>query len=114
MFQQFENQQKETMEATLKSFSAVSKGAQAVLAELANFAKQSSEQNTALVQKLLSVKSPEKVAELYSDSLKSNYEGVVALSTRLGDLYSNIAKEAAKPIEGAVAKASNSSVKAAA
>lgn len=114
MFQQFENLQKESTEAVLKSLVSLSKGTQSVLAEIANYTKQSTEQNTALVQKLLSVKSPEKVVELYSENLKTNYEGVVALTTRLNDLYSNIAKEASKPIEGAVAKATNSASKAAA
>ena len=105
--------QKESTEAVVKTLVSLSKGSQAVLAEIANYTKQSTEQNTALVQNLLSVKSPEKVVELYSENLKSNYEGVVGLTTRLNDIYSNIAKEASKPIEVAFAKASNTAAKAA-
>jgi hypothetical protein len=44
--------------------------------------------------------------EVQSAYLKSSYEDFVAEATKLGALYADMAKEAYKPIEGALAKAS--------
>ena len=47
----------------------------------------------------------EKAMEVQSHYLKSSYEDFVAEATKLGELYADIAKEAYKPFEGALAKA---------
>jgi hypothetical protein len=47
----------------------------------------------------------EKAMEVQSEYLKSSYEGLVAEATKLGELYVDLAKEAYKPFEGAIAKA---------
>ena len=44
--------------------------------------------------------------EVQSEYLKSSYEDFVAEATKLGGLYTDFAKEAYKPFEGALAKAS--------
>jgi hypothetical protein len=36
--------------------------------------------------------------------VKTAYEGFVAQSTKMGELYANLAKDAFKPYEGLVAK----------
>ena len=43
--------------------------------------------------------------EVQSEYLKSSYEDFVAQSTKLGELYAGLAKEAYKPFEGVMAKA---------
>jgi phasin family protein len=108
MFQQFESLQKvskENVDTALKSFGAVSKGVQAIAVEVTDYSKRSVEQNSAVVEKLFSAKSLDKAFEIQSDFLKSAYEGLVAQSTKLGELYTSLAKEAYKPVEGALAKA---------
>jgi hypothetical protein len=56
MIPQFENIQKigkDNVEAALKSFGAVSKGAQAIAVETADYGKKSFEQGTATLEKLV-------------------------------------------------------------
>ena len=50
------------------------------------------------------MKSLDSAIQLQSDYAKSAYEGFVAQATKFGELYTNLAKEAFKPVEAAVAK----------
>jgi phasin family protein len=96
---------KDNMDATLKSFGAVSKSVQAIAVEVADYSKKSFEESTAAVEKLFGAKSIEKAMELQSDYVKSAYEGFVAEATKLGELYADLAKESYKPFESYLAKA---------
>ncbi len=107
MMQQFDQIQKfgqENVDAAMKAFGTVSKGAQAIAVETADYAKKSFEQSTATLEKLLGAKTLDKAIEVQTDYLKSAYEGFVAQSTKMGELYTNLAKEAFKPYEGFAAK----------
>ena len=73
-------------------------------AEAADFARKSFEQGTATFEKLVGAKSLDKAIEIHTDYLKTSYEGFVAQSTKITELYANVAKEAFKPLEGIVAK----------
>lgn len=108
MIQQFDTIQKfskDNVDAALKTFGAVSKSAQAIAVETADYAKKSFEQGTATLEKLVGAKSLDKAIEIQTDYVKSAYEGFVAQSTKLGELYTGLAKEAFKPYEGLVATA---------
>ena len=78
---------KDNVDAALKSFGAVSKGAQAIAVEAADYAKKSFEQCTATLEKLVGAKTLDKAIEIQTDYLKSAYEGFVAQSTKIGELY---------------------------
>jgi hypothetical protein len=107
MFQNMEDMQKlgkENFDVALKSFGAVSKSAQAIAVEFADYSKKSFEQGSAAMEKLLGAKSLDKAIEVQSDYVKTAYEGFVAQATKMGELYTDLAKEAYKPIEGAMAK----------
>jgi hypothetical protein len=91
---------KDNMDATLKSFGSLSKGMQAIAAEMADYSKKVFEQGTAATEKLIGAKSLEKAFEVQSDYAKIAYEGFVAEATKLGELYTDLAKEAYKPFEG--------------
>jgi hypothetical protein len=95
---------KDNMDATMKSFGAFSKSAQAIAVELADYSKKVFEQGTAATEKLIGAKSLEKAIEVQSDYVKSSYEGFVAEATKLGELYADLAKEAYKPFEGQFGK----------
>ena len=41
---------------------------------------------------------------MQSEYVKSAYEGFVARTTKLGELYTDLAKETYKPLEGILAK----------
>jgi hypothetical protein len=108
MFQNIEDVQKlskENMDAALKSFGAVSKSVQAIAVEVADYSKKSFEQGSAALEKLMGAKSLDKAIEIQTDYAKSAYEGFVAQATKIGEMYTDLAKETYKPLEGALAKA---------
>jgi hypothetical protein len=107
MMKNFEDVQKlskDNMDTTLKSFGAVSKGIQAIAVEMADYSKKSFEEGTAVIEKLMGVKSFDKVIEVQNDYFKSSYEGFMSEATKLGDLYTDLAKESYKPFEGVFGK----------
>jgi len=97
---------KSSMETALTSFGAWTKGAQAIAAEVVDYSKKSAESSAVAWEKLMGAKSLEKALEVQSQYLRSSYEDFVAEATKLGELYVDLAKEAYKPIEATLAKAS--------
>jgi len=97
---------KDSMDMAMASLGAFTKNAQAIATEVADYSKKSFEDSAAAWEKLMSAKSLEKAMEVQSEYLKSSYEDFVAQSTKLGELYVDLAKEAYKPFEGVLAKAS--------
>ena len=96
---------KENVEVAMKSAETMSKGAQAIATEVADYSKKSFEESTAALEKLFGVKSIEKAIELQTEYAKSAYEGFVAEATKIGELYADLAKESYKPFETMLAKA---------
>jgi hypothetical protein len=95
---------KDGVEATLKSFTAASKGVQAIAVETTDYARKSFEHSAAAVEKLLGTRSIESAIEVQTEFAKTAYEGFVAQATKMGSLYTDIAKEAYKPLEGYFAR----------
>jgi phasin family protein len=95
---------KDSMETMMSSFGAWTKNAQAIAVELTDYSKKSIEETAAAWERLLGAKSVEKAMEVQGEFLKSSYEDFVAEATKLGELYTDFAKEAYKPFEGALAK----------
>lgn len=104
-FEDFQKLGRENVDAALKSFGTVSKGLQAIAVEVADYSKKSIEDNTALVEKLIGAKTIDKAIEVQSAFVKSSYETYLARVTKIGELYGDLAKEAYKPVETAIAKA---------
>ena len=103
-FEDFQKLGKENADVAMKQFGTVSKGWQAIATEFADYSKKSFEDGSAALEKLIGAKSLEKAIEVQSDYLKSAYEGFVAQSTKMGELYTDLAKETYKPLEGILAK----------
>jgi phasin family protein len=97
---------KDNMDQAMKSFGSFSKGMQSLAVEMADYSKKSFEDSASTVEKLMSAKSVDKAMEIQTDYMKSAYEGFVAQATKVGELYADLAKDAYKPLEGMVAKAS--------
>jgi hypothetical protein len=107
MFQSFEDFQKlgkENMDNAVKAFGAQQKGVQAIATEVVEYSKKAVEAGSAAFEKLAGIKTIDKAIELQSDFAKSAYEGYVAHATKVGELVTELAKEAAKPLEGVMAK----------
>lgn len=103
-FEDFQKLGKENVDVAMKQLGTVSKGWQAIATEFADYSKKSFEDGSAALEKLFGAKSLEKAIEVQSDYVKSAYEGFVAQTTKLGALYTDIAKETYKPLEGILAK----------
>lgn len=96
---------KEFMDTGLKSFAALSKNMQAITVEATEYSKKAFESGSAAAEKLVSAKSLDKAFEIQTDYARQAYDGFVAQATRMTELYAEMAKEAYKPFESAVAKA---------
>ena len=108
MVKSFEDLQavgKENVDATLKSFGALSKSGQAIAVELADYSKKAFQDGSAALEKLFGAKSVDKAIEVQTEYAKTAYEGFVAEATKLGELYTDLAKETYKPFEGFLARA---------
>jgi hypothetical protein len=108
MVKNFEDMQKygkDNMDATLKSFGALSKASQVIAAEVADYSKRSFEDGSKVVEKLFGAKSLDKAIEIQTDYAKQAYEGFVAQATKIGELYADLAKETYKPFESYLGKA---------
>jgi len=107
MMKNFEDVQKagkDNLDASMRVFGAVSKGFQSIAVETADYAKKAFEQGTQATEKLVAAKSIDKVMEVQADYLKSAYEGFVAQSAKVGQLYVDLAQEAYRPFEAQWAK----------
>ena len=105
-FEDFQKFGKDNADVAMKQFGTVSKGWQAIASEFADYSKKSFEDGSAALEKLFGAKSLEKAIEVQSEYAKTSYEGFVAEATKLGELYTDLAKESYKPFEGLLAKVS--------
>lgn len=99
---------KDAMDSMLKSYSLAAKGFQAIAAETAEYSKKAYEANVAHMESLMSVKSFEAAIELNTSFAKSMTEGYLAELNKLGEMYSDIAKQSYAPAQAAAAKAAES------
>jgi hypothetical protein len=98
-FESFQKFGKDAMDASLKTMEASTKGFQAIAAQVADYSKAAFEHNSGAVEKLMGAKSLDKALEVQTAYAKSAYEGFVAHATKLGELYTDLAKDAVKPFE---------------
>ena len=108
MMQSFEDANKigkEMMDHSLKSYAAMTKGMQAIATEATDYSKKSYEESVAAFEKLAGAKSVETAMAVQTDYMKSAYESFVAEATKMGELYTDLAKEVYKPFETAMASA---------
>lgn len=104
-FDEIQQLGQENVDVALKSFGAVSKGAQAIAVEMADYSRKAFEDGTAAFERLLGARSIEKAIELQQNYFKDAYEGFVSKATKVGELYADLAKETYKPYEGFFTKA---------
>lgn len=95
---------KEQFDAAVASANTFSSGFQAIATAYGDYTKKSFEDTKSFVEKLSGVKSMDKAIEVQTEFAKSAYETFVAESQKIGALYSDLAKQAYKPLEGMVAK----------
>ncbi|WP_279478527.1 phasin family protein [Aureimonas sp. SK2] len=93
---------KDNMDNALRSISAVTKGFQQIAAETTEFTKKSYEQSAQMFERLAQVRTLDKAIELQSEYARSAYEAWVSQANKMGEIYTEIAREAYRPIESSV------------
>ena len=107
MANEFEDVQKygkEQFSAPTAAITNLAKTLQTIATETADYSKKTLETNSAFLEKLLGAKSYDTAIQIQSEYWKTSYAGFVAQATKIGELCSNLAKEAFKPGETAVTK----------
>jgi phasin family protein len=79
-------------------------GVQAIATAYGDYTKKSFEDTKSFVEKLSGVKSIDKVLEVQTEFAKSAYETFVAESQKIAGLYTDLAKQTFKPLEGLASK----------
>jgi phasin family protein len=92
---------KAAMDMTLNAFGVWTKGAQAIAVEVIDYAKKSAESSAEAWEKLAGAKSLESAFEVQTQYARSAYEGFVAESAKLTELYVEFAREAYAPLRTA-------------
>lgn len=95
---------KEQMEALTASSAAFTKGWQSIAAETSDYTKKSFEKSRELAEKMVAVKKMDEAVQLQTEFAKSAYEDFVAGATKIGEIYTAMAKDAFKPFEAAARK----------
>lgn len=95
---------KDQMEALTASSAAVTKGWQSIAAETSDYTKKSFEKSRELAEKLITVKKMDEAVQLQTEFAKSAYEDFVAGATKIGEIYTSMAKDVFKPFEAAARK----------
>jgi phasin family protein len=95
---------KEHMETVVASATTVQNGLQAIASAYGDYTKKSFEDTKSFVEKLSGVKSLDKAIEVQTEFAKSAYETFVTESQKIAGLYTDLAKQAYKPVEGLIAK----------
>jgi len=103
-FDEANKKSKEAMDGMLKSYSEIAKGYQAIATEATDYSKKSFQDMTGFMEALTSTRSVEAAFELQTNYVKSAYESFIAESTKITDMYADLAKTAYKPYEAPVAK----------
>jgi hypothetical protein len=95
---------KEHIESVVASATTVQTGLQAIASAYGDYTKKSFEDTKSFVEKLSGVKSLDKALEVQTDYAKSAYETFMVESQKIAGMYSDLAKQSFKPLEGLVAK----------
>jgi hypothetical protein len=90
---------KDNVDVAMKSADAVTKGIQAMAAEAMDYSKRSMDASGAAWEKLLAVKSLDKVVEVQSDLVRAAYEDYVGQVGRFNEIVTDMAQGAYKPYE---------------
>jgi hypothetical protein len=103
-FEDVKNYGKEQFGAAAAATTCFAKTLQTIATETADYSKKALENNSVFMEKLLGAKSYDTAIQIQSEYWKTSYASFVAQATKMGELYSSLAKEAFKPVETAVAK----------
>lgn len=100
-FQDFQKLGQNNMDTAMRMFGDWNKGWQAIAAEMTDYSKRAFEDGTATFEKLIAAKSLEQAFEIQTSYAKRAYDDYMHQMTKIGGMYSALAKDAYKPVERA-------------
>ena len=103
-FEEFQSFGKDGFEAYVASSNALTKGFQALAAEMMEYSKAAFDDGIRTWGELIGVRSLEQAIQIQSDYAKAAYEGFVSYASKLGELYTDLAKDTVKPYEAIIGK----------
>ena len=86
----------ETMEEMLKSYSGMVKSFQVIATEASEYSRRSYDDMNAFMEALMSARGMEEAYQIQAGYVRSSYDSFVAEASKLGELYSQLAKSAYK------------------
>jgi hypothetical protein len=105
MMTSFEDVQKinqANIETATKLFGEWTQGWQAIATEWQDYSKRTYAESTQAFEQLLAVKSVEQAVDIQTGFAKRAYEDYVREVSKVGSMYTELAKVAAKPLEKAL------------
>jgi hypothetical protein len=87
------------IDTAMKLFGEWGKSWQAIAAEMTDYTKRSFEDGTQTMEKLMTAKSMEQAMEIQSTYAKRAYDDYMHQMTKIGSMYTELAKEAYRPME---------------
>jgi phasin family protein len=100
------------LEGVKAATATTSSGLGAITAEATDYSKKSIESSRTFTEKLLQARKPEEILELQSSFAKAAYDDFVTSATKIGQLYSDLTKEAFKALTNDAAKVTTPAWKA--
>ncbi len=100
--QDFQKLGQVNVDGTMKAVTEWQKSLQAIATEMTSYTKRSFEDSTQTFEKLMGVKSIDQVFEIQSSFAKRAYDDYMQQMGKIGGMYSEIAKEAVKPVTTAL------------
>ena len=100
----FQKVSKDNYDTVLRSYGDAQRGFQEIGTHFTAYSKQAFAEATSTFEKLAGAKSLEHAVEIQSQYAKKAYESWVAEVTKIGEMYTSVARDAYKPVEKAVQK----------
>lgn len=98
----FQKISQSNMNTAVKVFGDWNKNMQAIASELGSYSKRAFDDSATTFERLISAKSVEQALEIQADFAKRQMEDYVHQMGKIGEMYTDIAKDACKPFGKAV------------
>jgi phasin family protein len=102
--EEFQRVGKDGFDASVRSLGEVNKGFQAIAATFADYSKKAFEDGTRAFEQLIGAKSFEQAWEIQSQYAKKAFDAYIAQSSKLSEMYVDMARNAYQPVEQAAAR----------
>lgn len=101
-FEDMQRMNQAGVDSAMKMMGEWGKSWQAIAAEIGDYSKRSLEDGTRTMERLMTAKSMEQALEIQSTYAKRAYDDYMHQMTKLGGMYTELAKEAYRPVEKAM------------